>query len=149
MRQMKLCLFLSSLAIFINCQKDPINPNFIGLNGGSVCSPDLVASISIPAGALKTDTEISIEGTTIHPSGNIGNVYEFGPDGTQFNKPVTITYKFIDEDLKGLKSDLRMAYVENEDWKIITSTVDEKNNTVSGVTNHFSIFGRSCCPPVL
>ncbi|WP_348240237.1 hypothetical protein, partial [Salmonella enterica] len=66
-----------------------------------VASRDGDVTLSVPAGALSSTTEITIE--TIDPddlgaeweelraAGQIGAAYEFGPDGLTFDTPATIT----------------------------------------------------------
>ncbi len=65
----------------------------IGSAGGSV-SIDGAVEIEIPAGALSADTEITIQPLTNNsPNGN-GNAYRLGPDGTNFSKPVKVTFPY-------------------------------------------------------
>ena len=58
-------------------------------DGGSVTSSDGKMTLTIPAGALDEDTEITI--TPVET--DAGTVYEFQPDGLVFNEPATATYK--------------------------------------------------------
>ncbi len=49
-------------------------------------------SVQIPAGALAVDTVVTVQQSTIQaPNGAVTPVYEFGPSGTTFSKPVTVT----------------------------------------------------------
>src|SRR3989304_6388074 len=66
----------------------------IGAGGGVAKSSDEKASVTIPAGALSNDTEITVESVSNQPVGNIGSAYEFGTDGTTFSSPVTISLKY-------------------------------------------------------
>jgi hypothetical protein len=56
----------------------------VALSGG--------AAVQIPAGALATDTTITIQQSTITaPTSTVGAVYDLGPSGTTFSQPVTVT----------------------------------------------------------
>src|SRR5690349_8786365 len=55
--------------------------------GGTLTTTDGVKLV-IPAGALTTTTTITITQLTNNvPNGAVSNVYELGPDGTQFATP--------------------------------------------------------------
>lgn len=61
--------------------------------GGSLESADGMASISIPAGALDTVTTITV---TVLPktAETTSNVYDFGPDGLEFQVPASLNIKY-------------------------------------------------------
>src|SRR6476620_2665931 len=78
----------------------------IGTTGGSITSPDGRITITIPAGALSSNTPITIqpiENTT--PLG-IGLSYDFLPNGQQFAKPVTVTLHYNNEEMAGTAPEL-------------------------------------------
>ncbi|MEM7109064.1 MAG: hypothetical protein AAF519_12625 [Bacteroidota bacterium] len=137
------------LVLFSECSNDDdgdaqINENIIGTNGGTVTSTNNDLTISIPAGALSTSTEITIVETTSHPIGNVGVVYDLGPDGTQFNSPVSLTFSYDPADLPTGRdeNDLVIAFAENGSWVPLGSNVvDAGNNTVTALTTHFTPFG--------
>jgi hypothetical protein len=59
--------------------------------GGTVTLPG-GAVIEIPAGALASDTTITIQQSGgAAPTGAVGAVYDIGPSGTTFSQPVTVT----------------------------------------------------------
>jgi len=63
----------------------------IGSAGGKIAMAG-GASLDIPAGALANDTAITIaQSSATSPAGALSPVYEFGPDGTTFSKPATVT----------------------------------------------------------
>jgi hypothetical protein len=69
----------------------------IGPSGGSVTTPG--ATLSIPSGALPADTVISItpNGGPIPASyTGLSSLFTFGPDGTTFLQPVTVTFTVAD-----------------------------------------------------
>jgi len=56
----------------------------VSLSGG--------AAVQIPAGALASDTTITIQqSTTTAPTGTVGAVFDLGPSGTTFSQPVKVT----------------------------------------------------------
>ncbi|MFL5312394.1 MAG: hypothetical protein ACJ79H_18320 [Myxococcales bacterium] len=64
----------------------------IGPSGGMLAMAG-GAALEIPAGALAKDTTITIAQVSEQSSGGaLSPVYEFGPDGTTFSKPVTVTF---------------------------------------------------------
>src|SRR5579859_4816684 len=68
-------------------------PNTVGAAGGSVSLPD-GTRVDIPAGALSTDTTITITPTVVAPPRGVGPAYVFGPEGTTFAMPVKVTLPF-------------------------------------------------------
>jgi hypothetical protein len=78
------------------------------------------------------------------PSGNIGTAYEFGPHGTTFTQPVTISINYDEAILPSgtIEADLKLGIFVNNIWQAVTnSTVDTGNNIVSGTTTSFSFYG--------
>jgi hypothetical protein len=124
-------------------------PGAIGPAGGSVVSADGHARVDIPPNALNQLVNISITAAQNAPTGNLGGAYDFGPDGTQFMLPVTITIFY---DPAGLpagtdESNLRLAVVENGAWtQVANSTVDTDANKVIGTTSHFSVYSMIFIP---
>ena len=77
--------------------------------------------------------------------GNVIAVYDYGPVGTNFDQPVTITMSYdpakIPEGVN--EEDLILAYYDEStgEWVSLADIViDTDNNTVSGTINHFTIF---------
>ena len=75
----------------------------VGVDGGVVEHPN-GAAVDIPQGALAEGTEITIEQTGIIPGEieSVGPVFRFGPEGQQFNSPVSITLPCDEGDLGAL-----------------------------------------------
>ncbi|UCD37354.1 MAG: tandem-95 repeat protein [Fidelibacterota bacterium] len=123
----------------------------VGPDGGTVSSPD-GATIDIPSGALSGDVDIQIGTYTTPPLGAdvAGLVYFFGPTGTQFATPVTITVPYdpalIPEGYS--ESDLALLLYDesNGSWEILPSSVNTITHMVTGTTTHFSGFAPGILP---
>lgn len=106
----------------------------IGAAGGSVGTPDSKLVLTIPAGALASDTVISIQPLTNLAPGRIGGAYRLTPNGQTFLKPITLTFAYTDEDLVGTSADFLGAAFQTADgyWQWIgDATVDTTARTVS------------------
>jgi len=122
--------------------------NIIGPAGGIVSSADNLATVSIPAGALSTDTLISVTKNT--SSGSLVTPYTFEPAGITFDKPVTVTISYTDADIPdGVDDDsVMLARLYNGYfWRALTnSTIDNIAKTVSVQVTGFSTFGLTIGP---
>ncbi|OGR88383.1 MAG: hypothetical protein A3A86_03535 [Elusimicrobia bacterium RIFCSPLOWO2_01_FULL_60_11] len=115
-------------------------------------------AVTIPPLAMSVSTEISVTrielpdpiAEELKESGreelNIKAVspqLEFGPEGTQFDRPVTITIGY-DPLLLGSRSesDLKITYWNpiSMKWELLASSVDAANKTVSAQVIHFSLY---------
>jgi hypothetical protein len=135
------------------------HPAPVGPSGGQVAPTD-GAGAMVPPGAVTTDTTITITpSAAAAPSGAtaVSGVYNYGPEGTQFAKPVTITLT-IDmsklppcthtDDVRVYTSPKGAATYTQLD----TTVVDDAH--VSAATSHFSDFtaavpdsaSRMSCP---
>gem|GEM_PF-2235290 len=138
----------------------PTNPAYVsGLvtsAGATLTTPDTNASITVPAGALSTDTTISIDGTGSNfmitgPFGIYDGLtsYEFSPDGLTFNSPVTITLKIDKALLDSLGyaiTDVHVFFSPDAgntwaDHDNITDTgISGSNYYITFTTTHFTRF---------
>ncbi len=140
-------VILSLFVILIGCTTDDSpdpdsDMNMIGSEGGTVSTPDNTVVLVVPSNALSQETEITIVESTSHPTGNIGTVYDLGPDGLQFSSSAQLTFTYSDDDLGSIdESALTLAFVENGEWANLTSVVDSENNTVTASISHFTEFG--------
>ena len=71
----------------------------IGSTGGSTATANGAVALAVPTGALGTTTQISIApvAASTLPSGSPvlpGSAFEFGPDGTVFATPVTLSLSY-------------------------------------------------------
>lgn len=125
----------------------PSNKKDIGPAGGELSVFN--AKIVIPPGAL--DKTVSIIIQKLDPAQVapfpltfklMGEIYEIGPAGTKFAKPVTITLKYDPAKLEGVQEDtLALYYLDGQgNWVKLTSSVDKANKTVSTQVNHLSKF---------
>src|SRR5450759_2420723 len=113
----------------------------IGAAGGSVSTPDGKIALTIPAGALASNTVISIQPLTNMAHGKIGAAYRLTPDGQTFLKPVTLTFTYTDEDLLGTAAEFLGAAFQTAAgyWQWAgAATVDTTAKTVSVSSSHFS-----------
>ncbi len=115
----------------------------IDASGGSITSPDGVLKLIIPAGALSTATEISIQPVTNEIPIGLYNGYSLTPNGQQFQTPVTLEFHYNDLDLDTVDAaGLTVAY-QNADqtWDAFTDvTTDTISKTVSIQSPHFTVF---------
>jgi hypothetical protein len=113
----------------------------IGTNGGEVSSADGRIKIIIPAGALSSSKEISIQSITNQLPSGIGNAYRITPHGEQFSKSVTLVFKYKPEDtVSSIPEFLDIAYQDDKGtWQaILNSTVNKVTREISVTTTHFS-----------
>ena len=111
-------------------------------------------SITIPSNSLSTDTAITIQqvASTSAPTSSYiqlaGKVYDFGPDGTTFSTPITITLPYTEEDLSILgitdETKLQPAFYNTitGDWEVLyIVSRDTTANTITFEVTHFTQFG--------
>lgn len=124
------------------------NSATIGATGGVVSSDDNQAIVSIPAGALSTDTLISVTRNTA--SGSLVTPYTFEPAGITFDRPVTVTFSYSDSDIPaGVDEDSIMLSRQYNRyfWRTLAnSTIDSNANTVSVQVAGFSTYGLTIGP---
>ncbi len=120
------------------------NTKNIGTAGGSIMSVDGRIELVFPAGALSTNTNISIQPVANTCPGGIGLSYHLMPDGTTFSKPVSLIYHYSKEEVNGtLPYLLYIAYQDDAmHWKADYKkrNVDTVAKTVTLATSHFSIW---------
>ncbi|MBN1385224.1 MAG: hypothetical protein JW983_10125, partial [Elusimicrobia bacterium] len=131
-----------------------------GITSGNVNVPDEnpddgETGIYIPAGALDSGIQMLIEQkeaedelptteTFINTRKNSAKpvaVFEFGPDGTRFKVPVTLTIVYFDDVVTAAgidESRLQMYWYNSGKWRLLGGTVNTVNNTVSAKTVRFS-----------
>jgi len=126
--------------------------------GGKLTRPDRV-TVEVPAGALSQELELSIEPEkTADPEEErrkrqakdekklvaVSEGVEYGPEGTVFNAPVTITLVYDPKTLPAgtREEDLKVHYWNpgKSAWEEFPSVVDKDLRTVSAKTLHFSLY---------
>jgi ZU5 domain len=111
----------------------------IDANGGSVISADSRVTLSIPAGALSTPTDITIQPiTNTGPNGD-GLAYRLGPEGTTFATPITLTLHLSDAEVLALDTSFVATQHADGLWYSLPGqTRDATAKTLSIPTVHFS-----------
>jgi sugar lactone lactonase YvrE len=125
---------------------------------GAAVARDDGSGVRVPKGALAADLEITVEkgdenvdkepkeakrrGLKITA---VSEEIQYGPEGTTFNAPVTLTLPYDANLLAslGLNEDGLKVYYWNptlQEWQAMPSTVDKKAKTVNAVTTHFSAY---------
>ena len=141
-------LVLNSSAAVIGCSSDdapaaapaPVVTPAAGTRitaaaGGKVSDPAGKVTLSIPAGALAADTDITV--AVIAPSGgSASDVFELGPDGLQFAKPVAIEIKG-DKGLAPEGKTLALAVFEGGAFKPLADSAFDGTKATATIT-HFS-----------
>lgn len=115
----------------------------IGAAGGNVSMPDGKIALTIPAGALTSDTVMNIQPITNNAHGGLGAGYRLTPDGQTFAQPVVIEFAYTDQNLAGSDPAILGAAFQTAAgyWKWLgTPTVDSVAKTVSISTTHFTDF---------
>lgn len=116
----------------------------IDASGGELISADGTIKLVIPAGALNSATDITIQPITNELPEGIGNAYRLTPHGQQFNKPVTIAFNYKEADTVGSRPEfLDIAFQDAAGtWQMLTNTTaDKAQKRISATTTHFSDWG--------
>jgi hypothetical protein len=100
------------------------------------------AAVSIPAGALESDVMITIDPMTakgLPDEDTVASpVFDLGPDGTEFSRPVELELEFDTSKVKeGQKA--VMAFLEGDSWMHLPDSVVD-GNKVTASTTHFTPF---------
>ncbi|MDB4969673.1 MAG: hypothetical protein JWN44_5362 [Myxococcales bacterium] len=123
----------------------------VGSGGGSVSLPD-GTKVDVPAGALSSDTTITIMATATVPAGSVGPAYVFGPEGQTFAKPVSITVPFVPSMLPtgttAANVTVMTSPVTNPTFTSLGGAPADASH-ITAQTPHFSIFGAAAAPASL
>ncbi len=129
----------------------PLPGNEVESSGGLIVAFDGAVKLEFPPGALSRKTTIVVSEVSTYPdAGKVipGTVYEFGPNGTQFQKPVKLSIRYDPSQLPaGTKeSNLRIVLAERPfrftSWlTVANSTVDTGAKTVTASVSSFSTYG--------
>jgi len=125
----------------------PVRALVLAPVGGTVRSADGSAAVSIPPSALSTNTEITVRvlrgsTTPLAPAGmRVVGAVDFGPSGTVFSSPVTVTLPLVRYYIPGTRLALRFfnsatgSYVDEG----VMATVAANGEQATALINHFSI----------
>jgi hypothetical protein len=115
----------------------------IGPGGGSLSSSDSRMTLTVPAGALTTDTSVSIQPISNNAPGGVGSAYRLSPDGQTFVSPVELTWNYTTSDLSATAPDfLAISYQDAQGhWLRYTNgLLDTQKGTFTISTVHFTDF---------
>lgn len=125
---------------------DPPIESMIGAAGGSLASANGEATVTVPAGALASDTAISVEGSSVAApmdAVTVSSAFLFGPEGQTFAVPVTVTLQI---DASRIPSGKAAADVKiytaaggTTTYQSVTTRVVDATH-VAADTSHFSTF---------
>ena len=119
----------------------PAAQKSIDAAGGTISSNDGRIKIIVPAGALSTSQQVSIQSISNENPLAIKQAYRLLPHGVQFSKPVTIEFSYNDEDVKNtIPEALGIAYQDDKGiWQAQGGAVLNKSaKTITITTTHFS-----------
>ena len=68
----------------------------IGASGGTIQSTDGRLTVIIPAGALSSNVQISVQPISNQAPLSFGNAYRLQPEGTTFAIPATLVFHYTD-----------------------------------------------------
>lgn len=119
--------------------------------GGTVTTGDAKLSLTVPTGALSTDTTIVVQPSTQTPPAKFGapvtTVYDLGPTGTTFATPVTITISYPATLPAGATTaNLHVASYSNGVWRLLPTVVNIASRTLTTYASHFSLFTGTVTP---
>jgi hypothetical protein len=116
----------------------------VGAAGGTVSLPS-GPSVVVPSGALPADKTITVvTSASTAPAGAVSSLYQFGPAGTTFTVPVTVSFPVS----AGTNSaDVAVYWTKpgsTTEWDVLPATVSGTTATAS--VTHFSIgfVGAAC-----
>lgn len=118
-------------------------------DSGATLSIGRSLQLTVPAGALEADTDISVTKTQAAPQQEnlvpVGNAIELGAHGTEFNKSVTLNTCYDPAALaaKGLAEDTLQVYYVDPDsgnYAAIGGTVNKGSHCVTAQLQHFSTY---------
>jgi hypothetical protein len=145
-----LVLVTASTAVIVACSSDEsttpaaTNPSSTTTTvhvsaaaGGTVADPSGKTTLTIPAGALAADTDITL---SLKPAANgaVVDISEFGPDGLTFLKPVTLAIK-ADAALAPQGKSLSVATLEGGAFKAVTGSTYAAGVATASIS-HFSSY---------
>lgn len=113
----------------------------IGASGGIITSADGKLSVSIPQGALSSNTTISIQPISNEGPLGLGSAYRLSPENIRFNQPVKLIFHYDNQLLAGVPEDFLWLITQQDDgsWNaLLKSMINKTEKTVTVSTDHFS-----------
>lgn len=118
----------------------------VGPDGGTLTFEDGKVSLSVPAGAVSSDLQVSVAPGT-GPASELlvaGTTWDLGPDGTTFASPVTLTVGYESGALPAgvREAELVLARSQGGGWQPVPgSVVNAGANSVAAPLSGFSVYG--------
>lgn len=111
--------------------------------GGSVMLDSGAAGVDIPAAALPADATVTVDvidpGAAPERERLASSVFEFGPDGTVFNQPVSLSLR-IDRSAVPAGAELSVSWLNEQDrWEPLPGAT-VSGDMITAQTTHFSVF---------
>jgi len=111
----------------------------VGPRGGTLVSDDGRFSLDIPAGALSSEVELSVEEVECGLGDAIGSCYAVLPQGTTFLLPVEVAYEVGD---MNVTEDVGVVAESADGWRILPDRdVDLDDAVVYGSAMYLSEYG--------
>lgn len=113
----------------------------IGAEGGTITTTDGRIKLTIPAGAVSSAQQFSIQPISNQNPLAVGKAYRLEPHNVSFSKPVTIEFSYTEDNLKNtIPEALGIAYQDEKGiWQVQGAvTTDLANRKVKVATTHFS-----------
>jgi hypothetical protein len=132
---------------FFGCSSDSQQQNItktIGSVGGTV-ETDAGTSLNVPSGALSSNTTLTIARIDVTGPAStvlVGSAFDFGPEGTTFAQPVTITLPFDPAKLPAgrTSADIRVYTAPRGSSTYTALPTTLVGNTVQTTTSHFTVY---------
>jgi hypothetical protein len=145
-------IILLSTVTFSGCQEKSKTSTgreefSVNENQNVITTANVHVVVEIPTGALSTQTTITVEPATNLPTNStyvLDTAYTFGPDGLQFQQPVTLSIAYDDGKIPTDISagSLKLAKLVSGTWQILSdSHVNTTSHTVKGTITGFSSYG--------
>ena len=113
----------------------------IGKNGGSILSADGKTELVFPAGALETETDVTIQAITNPLPGAAHPAYRLTPEGLTFPKAVTVNFHYTKDEAAITTKDLMgIAFQDSVGgwWRLGKTTNNDVQGILSAQIGHFS-----------
>lgn len=117
------------------------------LNSSTITAEDNnnLMRLVIPANTVPAETTFTFEQIPEMelPAGAVGTGMEIGPDGIEFENPVTLTVFYDPHNLppEVNPEDLVLGVVINGEWVILDTEHDTENSCLTAEISHLSIYG--------
>lgn len=110
--------------------------------GGALVTDEATLEVRVPPGAVDGATTLTV---TVRPGegGSLTSVYELGPEGITFARPVTVSLDFGADAPSGQR--VVLAWADGDTWRAIPGS-RATDDRIVGATRHFSRFAGRAVP---